>query len=119
MELNIERLKRFIEVIKTIGFWHRLFGWGTIRTQLVDAAADLQKLLTAQESNNEQLQQQRQQISDLTKDLAIVRDQSTSQREAILEFESKEAQRQSDYARQVATLNSIQERIQSDGVKVE
>jgi hypothetical protein len=119
MELNIERLKRFIEVIKTIGFWHRLFGWGTIRTQLVDAAADLQKLLTAQESSNEQLQQQRRQISDLTKDLAIARDRSTSQREAILEFESKEAQRQSDYARQVATLNSIQERIQSDRGKEE
>lgn len=51
MENNLDNLKRFMETIKTAGFWTRLFGWRKIRNQLVDASADLQKLL----SNSEQL----------------------------------------------------------------
>ena len=51
MDNNLDNLRRFMETIKTAGFWTRLFGWRTIRNQLVDASADLQKLV----SNNEQL----------------------------------------------------------------
>ena len=51
MDNNLDNLRRFIETIKTAGFWTRLFGWRKIRNQLVDASADLQKLV----SNNEQL----------------------------------------------------------------
>jgi hypothetical protein len=51
MDTNLDNLKRFMETIKTAGFWTRLFGWRRIRNQLVDASADLQKLL----SHNEQL----------------------------------------------------------------
>ena len=51
MDNNLDNLRRFMETIKTAGFWTRLFGWRKIRNQLVDASADLQKLV----SNNEQL----------------------------------------------------------------
>lgn len=47
MEINIDRLKRLIETINRIGFWQRLFGWGAVKNQLVDAAADLQKFRSA------------------------------------------------------------------------
>ncbi len=46
MDTNIDNLKRFFETIKTAGFWTRLFGWRKIRNQLVDASADLQKLIS-------------------------------------------------------------------------
>jgi len=154
MELNIDRLRQFIGTIKTIGFWRRLFCWGTVKTQLVDAVADLQKLLTSQEGAIDQLQQQRQQVSDLTKDLTIARNGEASKmqavddltqrkqemerelaiarnvletvgrelqqgKEMVLDFESKEERRQSDYAKQAATLNAIQEKIQADREKEE
>src|ERR1700693_2655386 len=51
MDNNLDNLRRFMETIKTAGFWTRLFGWRKIRNQLVDASADLQKLV----SNNDQL----------------------------------------------------------------
>jgi hypothetical protein len=51
MDNNLDNLKRFMETIKTVGFWTRLFGWRKISNQLVDASADLQKLI----SINEQL----------------------------------------------------------------
>jgi hypothetical protein len=51
MDNNLDNLRRFMETIKTAGFWTRLFGWRKIRNQLFDASADIQKLV----SNNEQL----------------------------------------------------------------
>src|SRR5450432_3275178 len=52
MDNNLDNLRRLIESIKTAGFWTRLFGWKKIRNQLVDAATDLQRLV----SNNEHLE---------------------------------------------------------------
>jgi hypothetical protein len=46
MDTNIDSLKRLIETIKTSSLWTRLFGWRKIRNQLVDASADLQKLIS-------------------------------------------------------------------------
>jgi chromosome segregation ATPase len=45
MEANFDNLKRLIEKIKTVGFFERVFSWGNIKNILVDASADLQKLV--------------------------------------------------------------------------
>ena len=45
MELNFDSLKRFIEDLKGITFFDRLFGWNRIKNQLVDSNGDLQKLI--------------------------------------------------------------------------
>lgn len=50
MDNNIDGLRRLIESIKTVGFWGRLFSWRKIRSQLVDASADLQKLIGQNET---------------------------------------------------------------------
>jgi hypothetical protein len=43
MDSNIDRIKRLFESLKSIGFFGRLFSWGSIRSQLMDAIEDLQR----------------------------------------------------------------------------
>ena len=93
METNIDNLKRFIESIKTIGLFQRIFGWSSVRNQLVDAATDLQRLTTTTENLSRQIQQSR---------------------ETILLYQSKEEQRQANHEKQAATLTSIQNKILAD-----
>lgn len=44
MDYSIDHLKRFLEKIKNIGFLERLFNWKSVKTQLIDANGDLQKI---------------------------------------------------------------------------
>jgi cell division protein FtsB len=74
MEVNIDNLRRLIENIKTIGFWSRLFSWAKMKNQLVDASADIQKLLTNNEYLSTRNSTVEQSNSDLTKDLKISND---------------------------------------------
>lgn len=50
MENSLESLRRLLEKLKTIGFWGRLFGWSHIRSMLVDANGDLQRISPSYES---------------------------------------------------------------------
>lgn len=74
MDNNYDNLKRLLDNLKTLGFWSRLFSWSKIKNQLIDASADIQKLLT----NNENLSSRNsiieQSLSDLTKDLKVSND---------------------------------------------
>ena len=49
MDTNIDNLKRFLENVRSIGFWGRVFGWRRIKDQLIDAATDLERLLASYE----------------------------------------------------------------------
>lgn len=65
MSYNIDNLKRLFDQIRSISFFGRIFGWKKVKDQLVDAATDLQGLLSGMdhraadlmksESNNYQL----------------------------------------------------------------
>ena len=46
MDSNLDRIKRLFESLKSIGFFGRLFNWGTIRQQLIDAIEDFQRFAT-------------------------------------------------------------------------
>ena len=56
MDFSIDSLKILIEKVKSVGFFQRLFNWGGIKSLLVDAASDLQRLVsladTLKELNN-------------------------------------------------------------------
>ena len=54
MYTNTDNLKRFIDLIKTISFWQRLFSWRKVKELLVDAVADLQRIITATDNFREQ-----------------------------------------------------------------
>src|SRR5437867_494193 len=79
MDNNIDNLKKLIEKIRTIGFFERLFGWGKIKEHLIDAVADLQKIIT----NSENLQETNAKLevanSGLIKDLELANTTQTRQ----------------------------------------
>ena len=58
MEINLDNLKKVFDQLKNIGFIQRLFGWGKIKSQLIDANGDLQRLIAvieAQKTENNKL----------------------------------------------------------------
>ena len=74
MDNNIDSLKSFIEKIKIIGFWGRIFGWGSVRRQMVDAATDLQKVLSNFDALKEQNATLQTTISQQVAELKIAND---------------------------------------------
>ena len=83
MDNNYDNLKKLLDNLKTLGFWSKLFSWSKIKNQLIDASADIQKLLT----NNENLSSRNsiieQSLSDLTKDLKVSNDAAIRQQSEI------------------------------------
>ncbi|MGC4020489.1 MAG: hypothetical protein QM734_00355 [Cyclobacteriaceae bacterium] len=53
MDSNFDNIKRLFESLKTIGFLDRIFGWNRVKNQMIDASADLQKLISRIESSNQ------------------------------------------------------------------
>lgn len=50
MEFSFDSSKRLFESLKTLSFWDRLFHWGSIKSQLVEANGELHKLIAQAES---------------------------------------------------------------------
>ena len=74
MENNTDNLKRLIERLKTFNFIDRLFRWSTIKILLIDAASDLQGLLTNFDGVKTNLNRLETENSGLTKDLQLSRE---------------------------------------------
>src|SRR5258708_25667330 len=51
MDTNFDQIKKLFESLKEINFFGRLFGWGKIKNQLIDASADLQKMISRVEES--------------------------------------------------------------------
>jgi len=60
MNINIDNLKKLVESIRGISLFQRLFSWGKIRQQLIDAVSDIQKM----ESSLEQINKENERISN-------------------------------------------------------
>lgn len=50
MDSSFNNLKILFDSLKNLGIWGRLFNWGGIKTQLIDASADLQRLVSSIET---------------------------------------------------------------------
>ncbi len=44
MEFFLDNTRRLFDTLKSLGWWNRLFGWSQIKSQLIDANGELQKL---------------------------------------------------------------------------
>src|SRR5258706_8852279 len=49
MDFNFDRLQRTFEWLTSLGLWTRIFSWGKIKSQLISANGELQKLLSGAE----------------------------------------------------------------------
>ncbi len=50
MEFSFDSIKRLFESLKTISFWERIFEWGRIKSNLVEANGELQRVISINES---------------------------------------------------------------------
>ena len=48
--MEFDNLKKTFDTLKSLNFFQRLFGWGKIKSQLIDANGDLQRLFSAIEN---------------------------------------------------------------------
>lgn len=53
MNVNFDSIRRLFDSLKGIGFIERIFGWSRIKNQMIDASADLQKLISKIESSTQ------------------------------------------------------------------
>jgi hypothetical protein len=169
MEANFDSLKRLFETLRSIGFFGRLLGWSRVKSQMLEAMADLQRLLlrvdesvktentlSLEKSHNKNLsdtvnrlttetqvlKESNKQIEPLQKDLTTASEQNKiylkrgtelSNEVAVLRerlegterelqrlaelntrLQKDEEYRKTEHAKAIASLESIQSRIQND-----
>lgn len=138
MDSGFNNLKMLFENLKSMGFWSRLFGWGKVKTLLIDASADLQKLTSNIEtlkSENSKLENTISRLSEdkahfqkelgtlkekndnylkrgteLSNELAVLREKIEILREENTKFKAAEEQRRQDYEKSISNLNKVLDR---------
>lgn len=53
METGFDSIKKLVNELKTLTFWDRIFKWSEVRATLVDASADLQRMISGYESQSQ------------------------------------------------------------------
>ena len=120
MPIETDNLRSFIEKLRSISFWERLFGWKTVRNGLIDAAAALNSVLNRIDHLQSGTQELNNQLSDSRKDLniareEIIRQESTLDRylEVIREKENQVAQLATELSAEKANHRNAEKQIQS------
>ncbi len=135
MEIKSEKTSQFFEEIKALTFWKRIFGWGKLKNLSYEAYGEFKSLLSALSQISQDNTQTRTTLSVLGKDVDHLRENAGRQGGEISALKEKltkleqdnaqlikentvlkqtEASRKSDYEKNVATLNTIQERIKEE-----
>lgn len=138
MDNNIDNLKNLIDQLKKLGFWGRLFNWGQIKNQLIDASADLQKLNNLSNQNTElksrieifgieiegknaKIIDQNERIHRLENNEALlkqniehIQNERNWLKQQNTQLLTEEEVRLKKYESNMATLNAIEERIQKE-----
>lgn len=66
MSTHLLTIKSFLDQIKSLSFWGRIFGWGEVKKDLVDAAASLASLQTELSASQHELAQTQMHLSVMT-----------------------------------------------------
>lgn len=136
MDKTFEKLSLFFDKIKTIGFWQRIFGWHKIRELSYDAYEEFKKLIddlkeAEQTKNsigvlNNTNEHLKEKIADRDKELSIMKERITQLtnnieqfKEENIVFKQTEDDRKAKYENDVANLNAVTTKIQSDRQKEE
>src|SRR5688572_158203 len=84
METGLDNIKKLFNDLKSFTFWDRLFRWTSVRTLLIDASADLQKLLIGADS-----------VSKLNHELEIERNKNRSLESSLSDLKILRAEKES------------------------
>ena len=83
METGLDNIKKLFQDLRSITFWDRLFRWYRVKSLLIDANADLQKLIFGFDS-----------ISRLNRDLEIERSKNQSLEASMVDLKILRAERE-------------------------
>src|SRR5688572_25613046 len=84
METGLDNIKKLFNDLKSFTFWDRLFRWNAVRTLLIDASGDLQKLLIGSDS-----------VSKLNHELDIERNKNRSLESSLSDLKILRAEKDS------------------------
>jgi hypothetical protein len=84
METSADSIKRLFNDLKTLSFWDRLFKWGTVKTLLIDASGDLQRLLIGSDT-----------LSKINHELEIERNKNKSLEASVSDLKFLRAEKES------------------------
>lgn len=131
-------VRTFLERIKTISFWERLFHWSAVKKDLVDAAAGLSALqnnaentehsLASAQLNLSVLQETKRnleaQVQTLNMELSTLRERHLNTqrelqttREAVIELKKEDVFRQQRYSEEIASLQDIKQQLLEERAK--
>lgn len=131
-------VKEFLDKIKNFSFWDRLFRWGQIRNELVDAAAGLSALQNEafsteqnlgsanlhlsvlQESKRNlegQLQLLNMEVSTLRERILNTQRELQQAREEVIELKKEDEFRQQKYSEEIASLQDIKQQLLEERAK--
>ena len=105
--MEFDNLKRAFDSLKNISFFQRLFSWGTIKSQLIDANGDLQRLFSIIEnltSENSKLGTSAEIEKASTKNLHEANNRLTTEIQVIKQSNSSLNKQYEDSLREIATL---------------
>jgi hypothetical protein len=105
MEAGLDSIRRLFDNLKSIGFFGRLFSWGSIQQQLMDAIADFQRLLARGES-----------LSEIENELSIEKANNKNLSESVSRLNTevqvlKESNKQIEFLQKDLTTASEQNKI--------
>jgi len=94
METGFDSIRRLVNELKTLTFWDRIFKWGAVKSTLVDASADLQRMISGYESQ-----------SQLRHELELEKNRNKSTQDSLDEIKFLRAEKES-LMKDKATLES-------------
>ncbi len=135
MAISTEKLAQFFEQVKTLTFWQRLFRWARFRKLSYEAYNEFKALSSEHANCVQELVNSKSSLAITTKDiehlresqskhdsevnaleakLTALQEKNTALRDENTIFKNTEDERKRKYENDVASLNSIRERIQED-----
>ncbi len=102
MDHNYDNLTRLFDRLKMINFWGRLFRWKMIRNLVIDAVADMQRLVMNSDRTNTDYADIKNTNADLTREIRLLSEEKFKQ-DAAFGVNRKELQ---DTSRELVELNS-------------
>jgi hypothetical protein len=121
MDISIEYLRRLLDKLKTLSLWDRLFRWSLVKTMLVDAYGDLQRIAPSLESvrtagakAESQLDVERNETRNLRDALQQAKTELAGLRETTHRF----SQDKEEYQKKIASLEEKNESFMRRGLEL-
>lgn len=109
MEFSSEGIRRLFEKLKTIGFLERLFGWGQIKSDLIEANGELQKIIFSAERlriENNKMENDLSIAKSESQNLHDTRNRLHTENEVVKTSLSDKLEKIESFQKEVATLKA-------------